>query len=115
GERERAEAERRERAYRGGRPAPDVRGREVVVVDDGIATGLTVRAAVESLRARGAARVVVAAPVAAPQAVRMLSQVADEVVVLDAPPGFGAVGSHYRDFRQTTDAEVLEALRAGGA
>lgn len=114
GERERREAQRRDCLYRAGRTAPDVAGRDVVVVDDGIATGLTVRAAVESLKARGAARVVVAAPVASVQAVRMLGGYADEVVVVDAPPGFGSVGEHYRDFRQTTDDEVLAALAGGG-
>lgn len=110
GARQRAEAERREALYRAGAPPAPVEGRTVIVVDDGIATGLTLRAAVEGLAGRGAAKVVVAAPVASPQAVRTLEEVADTVVVLDAPPGFSAVGAHYRDFSQTSDGEVLAEL-----
>lgn len=114
GARERAEAERRERAYRGGPGAPEVRGREVLLVDDGIATGLTIRAVAEGLKAAGAARVVVAVPVAPPRSVRTLAEVVDDVVVLESPEGFDAVGSFYRDFSQTGDAEVLAALGGTG-
>lgn len=110
GARQRVEAARREDLYRGGAAPAPVEGRTVIVVDDGIATGLTVRAAVEGLAGRGASKVVVAAPVAAPQAVRALEAVADDVVVLEAPLGFRAVGTHYRDFAQTSDAEVLAEL-----
>ena len=106
----RAEIARRLAAYRGERPRPRTTGREVVIVDDGIATGFTVKAAVESIRHRGAVRVVIAAPVAPPGAVEDMSRVADEVVVLDEPYGFRAVGQFYRDFDQTTDAEVVRLL-----
>lgn len=106
----RSEIVRRLRAYRGGRPAPRIAGRTVLVTDDGIATGMTLRAAVESLRRRGAERIIVAAPVASPPAVREIGRVADEVVVLEAPPDFYAVGQFYRDFDQTSDAEVVRLL-----
>ncbi len=85
-------------------------GKTVVVVDDGIATGLTTRAAVEYLRRRGAAKIVVAVPVAPPDSKRMLEQVADEVIVLDTPRDFWAVGQYYRRFDQTEDAEVVRLL-----
>ena len=107
----RAEIGRRLAAYRHDRPRARIAGREVVIVDDGIATGMTLRAAVESLRRRGAARVVIAAPVAAPESVRMLREVADEVMVLETPSRFWAVGQHYRRFEQTTDAEVIGLLQ----
>jgi len=106
----RAEIARRLQAYRGPRPRPRIAGREVVLVDDGIATGFTVRAAVESVRSSGAARIVVAAPVAAPGAISRLADAADEVIVLAEPAGFYAVGQFYRDFSQTTDAEVISLL-----
>ena len=111
---EAVELVRRRALYRGGAPSPDVRGRTVVLVDDGIATGSTARAAARSVRAAGAARVVVAAPVGSPEAVRMLAGEADEVVVLSTPRGFRAVGSWYDDFSQTTDAEVVRLLAGRG-
>jgi predicted phosphoribosyltransferase len=111
----REEIGRRMETYRGDRARPRVAGRDVAVVDDGIATGLTVKAAVRSLRARGATRVIVAAPVASAEAARELAGVADDVIVLDIPDGFGAVGAFYRDFAQTTDAEVVAALREAWA
>lgn len=110
GARQQAEAARREREYRSGVPAADVSGRTVLLIDDGIATGSTLRVAVEGLKDRGVGRVVVAAPVASAEAVRMLAGVADEVVVLEQPVGFRAVGMHYEDFAQTSDAEVIAAL-----
>jgi putative phosphoribosyl transferase len=106
----RAEIARRLEAYRGTRPRPRTGGREVAIVDDGIATGFTLKAAVESVRATGAARIVVAAPVAAPESAADMRAIADEVVVLAEPRGFYAVGQFYRDFGQTSDAEVVRLL-----
>jgi len=99
------------RRFRGTRPFPDVAGRTVILVDDGIATGATALAAVDAVRAHGAARVVVAAPVAAPDAVTRLRAAADDVVVLETPPAFQAVGYWYSDFTATTDDEVRQMLR----
>ncbi|MBD0691430.1 phosphoribosyl transferase [Streptomyces sp. CBMA123] len=108
--RERAELERRARRYRGDRPAADLRGRTVVVVDDGIATGSTARAACRIVRARGAARVVLAVPVAPRDWTERLSEVADELVCVDTPSPFFAIGEFYADFTQTGDEEVLRLL-----
>lgn len=108
--RERAELERRVATYRGGRPAPRVRGRTVVLVDDGIATGGTVRAAIAVCRERGAARVIVAAGVAPPEVIESLSHEADAAIAVLVPRRFEAVGQWFEDFRQTTDDEVVEAL-----
>lgn len=120
-ERERRELERRERAYRGDRPLPRVQGRCVVLVDDGLATGATMRAAVAAVRSLEPARVVVAVPVAPPEAVRRLQAEADEVICLATPEPFLAVGRWYQRFAQTTDQEVQAILdqawgapRAGG-
>jgi predicted phosphoribosyltransferase len=113
-QRERAAVEERVARLRGVRPPVDLRGRNVVIVDDGIATGATVRAACAVARARGAASVVVAVPVASPDAVAALDRGgdADAVVCLDAPEGFMAVGMHYLDFRQVDDASVAALLAA---
>jgi putative phosphoribosyl transferase len=108
--RELAELERRVRAYRGDRGPLVLEGRRVVLVDDGIATGATALVAVQAARAQGAAEVVVAAPVAAPDARDALAAVADRVIVLAAPERFWAVGEWYDDFRQTDDAEVVRLL-----
>jgi predicted phosphoribosyltransferase len=102
-----AELHRRRRAYRGDRPPPPVAGRTVVLVDDGLATGATMRAALAAVRRAGPAAVVVAVPVRSPDVVLD----ADEVVCLLAPVPFGAVGRWYADFGQTTDDEVRDALR----
>jgi predicted phosphoribosyltransferase len=108
---ERAVVEERDRAYRGEREPLAVEGRTVVVVDDGLATGATMRAALLALRARDAGVLVAAAPVAPPEVVAMLHGEADRVVVLEAPERFVAVGAWYRDFRQVTDDEVRSLLR----
>lgn len=108
--RERRELERREALYRRGHAPLRVRGKTVLLVDDGIATGATAAAAVQVLRTLGAGRVVIAAPIAAPRAVADLGRVADKVVVLDAPSDFQAVGAYYRDFRQVTDDVVLDLV-----
>lgn len=108
--RERAELTRRVGAYRGGRALPPVKGRDVVVVDDGLATGGTARAALAAVRAGAAARIVLAVPVGAEQTVETLSADADDVVVLAAPHAFRAVGQWYHHFDQLTDADVLELL-----
>ena len=111
-ERERAELERRERVYRGDAPPLAVRDRDVLVVDDGLATGATMGAAVAALRALGVRSLRVAVPVGSPEAVERLSTLADDVVCLLAPSTFGAVGSFYERFGQTTDAEVAALLAA---
>ncbi len=105
------ELKRREQAYRGDRPPPRIEGRTVVVVDDGLATGSTMRAAVAALKSGNPARIVVAVPVAPPDTVRTLEAQVDEVVTLLTPPNFAAVGQWYLDFGQTSDEEVRELLR----
>lgn len=106
------ELERRERIYRQGRPPLDVRGRTVILVDDGLATGATATAAVRALRGMGAGRVVVAVPLGARDSVEALRQAADDVVCLETPSPFVAVGLGYEDFSPTSDAEVLQCLAA---
>jgi putative phosphoribosyl transferase len=107
---ERLDLERRERAYRGGRPPLTAKGRTVILVDDGAATGATMLAAVRAVRKLEAKKVVVALPVASTAAYEMLSREADEVICVSVPPGFYAVGQWYIDFTQTTDEEVRELL-----
>jgi predicted phosphoribosyltransferase len=109
-EREQEELARRERLYRGERPAPDVRSRTVILVDDGLATGSTMRAAIAALRQQGPARIVVAVPVGACETCVELQTEADEVVCARTPEPFHAVGLWYEDFTQTTDEEVHELL-----
>ncbi len=111
--RERRELDRRLRHYRRGRAGVALAGASVVLVDDGLATGFTARAGIEVVRRRGAARVVLAVPVAPAETVADLRGVADEVVCLETPPGFVAIGACYRDFAQTSDAEVVALLDAG--
>lgn len=108
---EEAEIVRRTRAYRGGRPAPDVARRCVILVDDGLATGATMRAAVAATRQLGASRIVVAVPVAPQDTIAQIRSEADEVVCLATPEPFRAVGAWYRDFSQTTDEDVQLLLR----
>jgi putative phosphoribosyl transferase len=113
--RERAELERRELAYRGRRPPLALSAQTVILVDDGLATGATMEAAVSAVRQLGAGSVIVAVPVAAPESRERIARVADEVVCLQAPAFFSAVGQWYQDFSQTRDAEVERLLRDGGA
>ena len=108
---EQRELERRERLFRGDRPFPDVRGRTVILIDDGLATGSTMRAAAEALRAEGASRLVAAVPVAPKETCESLRAVVDEVVCAVTPVPFHAVGEWYEDFTQTTDEEVRQLLR----
>jgi predicted phosphoribosyltransferase len=108
--RERQELERRERAYRGDHPPPAVENRCVILVDDGLATGASMRAAVGALKQRKPASIVVAIPVAPPDTVERLQEEADEVVCLATPEPFWAVGRWYRDFPQTSDDEVKSLL-----
>jgi putative phosphoribosyl transferase len=109
--REQVELERRERAYREGRPPADLRGKVVILIDDGLATGSTMKAAVEAVRKHGPSRVVVAVPVGAPETCRELAEVADEVVCARTPARFSAVGQWYLDFSETSDDEVQSLLR----
>src|SRR5882762_2873402 len=104
------ELERRERSYRGERPEPRVEGQTVILVDDGLATGSTMRAAVAALRQQGPARIIVAVPVSAPQTCDEYRMGVDEIVCATTPEPFYGVGRWYRDFSQTTDDEVRELL-----
>jgi putative phosphoribosyl transferase len=107
---EQQELRRRERHYREGRPPLEVRGRTIILVDDGVATGSTMRAAVAALRQQGPARIVVAVPVGAAETCAELQHEADEVVCIHTPEPFYAVGTWYDNFAQTTDEEVRELL-----
>jgi len=109
--RERKELERRQRAYRGDRPEPEFKNRCVMLVDDGLATGATMRTAVKALREHAPASVVVAVPVAPPSTVELLRGEADEVVCLATPEPFWAIGQWYREFPQVSDDEVTELLQ----
>jgi predicted phosphoribosyltransferase len=109
------ELERREQAYRGSNPLPAVRGKTVILVDDGLATGASMYAAAAALRQRGPARIVVAVPVGAPSSCEEFAGVADEVVCAETPEPFRAVGEWYDEFSQTTDEEVRELLRRARA
>jgi putative phosphoribosyl transferase len=109
-ERERGELERRLRKYRGTRPMPDLRDRVVILVDDGLATGSTMRAAVGAIRQERPRSIVVAVPVAASDTCRDFRDEVDEVLCLHTPPDFVAVGRWYEEFSQTTDEEVRELL-----
>jgi predicted phosphoribosyltransferase len=108
--RETIELARRELAYRGDRPRPALRGREVILVDDGMATGASMRAAVQAVKAAGPSRVIVAVPVAAPEAIASIGMDADEVAVVATPNWLDGVGQWYDDFDQTSDEEVRELL-----
>ena len=107
---EQYELERRERAYRGDRPAPDLHGRTAILVDDGLATGATMRVAVRAVRGQAPARVVVAAPVASREACALLLGEADDVICAETPEPFLGVGRWYLDFSQTSDEEVCHLI-----
>jgi putative phosphoribosyl transferase len=111
-DRERLELERRERAYRGDRPPAPIEGQTVIVVDDGLATGSTMRAAIEALRTRYPARIIAAVPVAAPQVRDLIAAQVDEVVCVAAPELLSAVGLWYEDFQPVSDEEVTKLLAA---
>ncbi|MGH3146369.1 MAG: phosphoribosyltransferase [Rubrobacter sp.] len=105
-----AEVERRLRYFRGERPEPEVAGRTAILVDDGLATGVTARAAVEALRRRMPATIVLAAPVCAAQTADLFTSEVDEMVCLESPSDLGAIGFWYRNFEQTPDQEVIDLL-----
>ncbi|MFC3285092.1 phosphoribosyltransferase [Litchfieldella rifensis] len=107
---ETTELKRREASYRGDRPKPRIQDRTVIVVDDGLATGATMQAAVQALREQSPARITVAVPVSPPDSADDMKRYADEVVCLMQPPGFGSVGQWYQHFGQTSDDEVKELL-----
>jgi putative phosphoribosyl transferase len=108
--RERKELERRQRVYRGHRPPPQLRGKCVMLIDDGLATGATMRSAVQAVRMQAPAQIVVAVPIAPAETVSVLREEADEVVCLATPEPFIAIGRWYLEFPQTSDAEVKELL-----
>ena len=110
--RERVELDRRAARYRSGRAPMPLEGRLALVIDDGIATGSTARAACEVVKRLGAGEVILAAPVAPPSAVHELGPLVDRLVLLETPHGFGSVGQWYRSFAPTTDDEVVDLLRA---
>ena len=112
GHREQAELQRREQLYRAGRPPLDLTDRTAVIVDDGLATGATARAAVQVARHLGAQRVVLAVPVGSQEAYELLAAEADQVICAQRPPDFAAVGAYYDDFHEVADSEVTEALTA---
>jgi putative phosphoribosyl transferase len=105
------EVQRRYERYRGKGEAPDVKGKTILVVDDGVATGFTMLAALQSLRHRGAEKIICVVPVASPRVMRKLEQNSDGVECLSTPSYFGAVGEFYRNFNQVSDEEVLECLK----
>ncbi len=108
--RQKSEIERRLKVYRGNEPYPNLKGRDVIAVDDGIATGSTMKAALASVKNKGARTVIVAVPVAPPSTIEELNKQADRVVCLYTPEYFQAIGQFYVDFNQTTDEEVIELL-----
>jgi len=108
---EKAEAERRLKLYRGKRPCLVLKDKTVIIVDDGLATGLTMRAAIKTVRSRGAKKIIVAIPIGPPDSIEIVKREVDEIIYLDAPFFFGAVGAFYEEFGQTTDEEVIELLR----
>ena len=114
-QRELEEIERRRRSYLGSRPRPEVKDCVAIVVDDGVATGATTRAALRAVRARGPKKLVLATPVAPPSVLDTLRSEADETICLEVHEDFGAIGFFYRDFRQISDEEVISILDRLGA
>jgi putative phosphoribosyl transferase len=110
-ERQKTEIKRRLKTYRGDIPNPEIKGHEIILVDDGVATGSTLKAALRSLQKRGAKTVTVAVPVGPSDTIRELKREADRVVCLATPEPFYAIGEFYEDFDQTTDEEVIELLK----
>jgi putative phosphoribosyl transferase len=110
GREEQLELERREREYRNGRALVELRDRVVLLIDDGLATGSTMKAAVQAVRAHAPSRIVVAVPVGSPDTCREFADIADEIICARTPEDFAAVGQWYRDFSQTTDEEVRDLL-----
>ncbi|MGA2681982.1 MAG: phosphoribosyltransferase [Candidatus Bathyarchaeia archaeon] len=110
-ERQKKEIERRLKMYRQNEPYPELKGKDVIIVDDGIATGSTMKAALASVKNRGAKTVTVVVPVGPPSTIQELEKQADRVVCLYTPEYFGAIGQFYRDFNQTSDEEVIELLK----
>lgn len=111
---ETAEAARRIKKYRQGRELPNMDGKTVIIVDDGVATGLTIRAAIAAAKAKKADRIVIAVPHGARDSLKLLRREADEVIALEEPSWYGAVGAFYRVFPQTEDEEVIELLKTYG-
>jgi len=112
-ERQRAEIGRRLKAYRGDRPAPDFKDKVVILTDDGVATGATMRAAIQALKSTDVRELIVALPVGPPNTVQELADMVDRMVCLHTPTFFWAVGAFYLEFGQTSDAEVIQLLQAG--
>lgn len=110
--REQAESRRRLKTYRGERPARDLENKAVILVDDGVATGYTMRAAIKTVRAEGAKKIVLAVPLAPGDTVKQLKKDVDEMVVLEQPLMFWAIGAHYREFPQVSDEEVAALMKA---
>lgn len=110
-EREARELQRRDHAYRGERPSPALGGQQVILIDDGLATGATMRAAVQAVRLQQPARIIVAVPVAAPESMASLHPLVDEVICPFMPAALMAIGHWYQDFSQTTDEEVVTLLQ----
>lgn len=107
---EKAEAVRRLKLYRGTRPPLNLKNKTVILVDDGLATGLTMRAAIKTAKKSCAKKIIVAVPVTSPEAVEIIKKEVDEAIYLEAPAFFGAVGSFYEEFEQTADDEVIDLL-----
>jgi putative phosphoribosyl transferase len=108
---EKIEAERRLKLYRGERGPLDLGNKTAIIVDDGLATGLTMRAAIKTVKKLGTEKIIVAIPVTSPEAAEIIKKEVDEIIYLEAPAFFGAVGAFYEEFPQTTDEEVIDLLK----